>query len=79
MGGEKPMENKQEAEEYFKENYGKEKLRSGVNLSVPKLLWIDYQKFCLNLSKKTKKKIMPSARIRLLMIRDMLENKNSFS
>lgn len=64
--------NDEEVEEYFKENYND--TRQQTNLSFHKNLWIDYQTFCLKLSKKTKKKITASGRIALLMIRDMLEN-----
>lgn len=75
------MENKQQAEIFYKENYQNEKEKEirGMNLSISRLLWIDYQKFCLDLSRRSKKKISVSARIRILMIKDMLENKNSFS
>ena len=62
----------EEAEKYYKEIYQNEK--EGVGLNINKHLWIDYQKFCLELSRKTKKKITASARIRILMIKDMCEN-----
>ena len=69
------MIKEEEVEEYYKENYQNQK--EGTGLSINKQLWIDYQRFCLDLSRKTMKKITASARIRLLMVRDMLENKKS--
>lgn len=69
------MVREEEAEEYYKKNYQNQK--EGTGLNINKQLWIDYQRFCLELSRKTMKKITASARIRLLMVRDMLENKKS--
>ncbi len=61
----------EEVEKYYEENYLNEK--GGTSLNINKQLWIDYQKFCLDLSRKSKLKITASARIRLLMVKDMLE------
>lgn len=66
----------EEVEKHYKENYNDKKERT--NLNINKFLWLDYQQFCLNLSRTTRKKITASARIRLAMVRDMLENKPRF-
>jgi len=69
------MVKEEEVEEYYKEKYQNQK--EGTALNINKQLWIDYQSFCLELSRKTMKKITASARIRILMVRDMLENKKT--
>ncbi len=63
----------QEAEGNFEEKYNNQ--RRGKSLNINKQLSIDYKIFCENLSRKTKKKVTPSSRIRILMVKDMLENK----
>ena len=67
------MVTENEVEDYFKKNYYNKKQQT--NLNINKNLWIDYQKFCLELSKNSKLKITASARIRLLLVKDMLDNK----
>ncbi len=67
------MTTEEEAEEFFEEKYNNEK--EGKSLNINKQLAIDYKIFCENLSRKTKKKITPSSRIRILMVKDILENK----
>ncbi len=69
------MIREEEIKEYYKDNYKNQK--EGTGLNINKQLWIDFQKFCLELSRRTKKKITASARIRLLMVRDMLENRKN--
>ena len=61
----------EEIEKYYEKNYLNQK--EGTSLNINKQLWIDYQKFCLDLSRKSRKKITSSARIRLLMVKDILE------
>ncbi len=63
----------QEVEEYYKKNYHNGKI--GSSISINQCLWIDYQKFCLDLSRGLPKKITLSKRVRLLMVKDMLEHK----
>ncbi|KKL63308.1 hypothetical protein LCGC14_2176380 [marine sediment metagenome] len=67
------MVSQEEIEEYYEMNYKNEK--RGASLNINKQLLIDYQKFCLELSRKSKLKITASARIRLLMVMELLENK----
>ena len=62
----------EEIVKYYKEKYHNGKKSTGININ--KQLWIDYQEFCLGLSRKSKLKITASGRIRLLMIKDMMEN-----
>ncbi len=64
----------QEAKEYYDNSYKNEK--ESTSLNINKQLWIDYQRFCLDLSRK-KKKITASARIRLLMVIDMRYNRKN--
>lgn len=64
----------EEVKDYFESHYHNHKRGTGININ--KNLWLDYQEFCLRLSRKTNKhKVTPSSRIRLLMVRDMMENK----
>ncbi len=63
----------EQAEEYYNKTYHNNKV--GKNLNINKNLWIDYLEFCLKLSRKKNKTVTASARIRLLMISDMCENK----
>lgn len=71
------MTPEEDAKIYYKKNYQNEK--EGTSLNINKQLWINYQEFCLKLSKKTKKKVTASSRIRILMIKDILENKDKIN
>ena len=61
----------QEAEGYFKEHYEKKNEKRGRSINIPERLFKDYHKFCIDEGESMSK------RIRLLMIRDMIENKKN--
>lgn len=62
----------EEIKKYYKENYRNEK--RGVSLNINNKLMIDFQIMCLELSKKSKKKITPSSVVRKLIVKFLLEN-----
>ena len=63
----------EEIDKYYKENYKNEK--RGTSLNINKQLWIDVQKTCLELSRKSKKKITGSYIVRKFMVEFVMENK----
>jgi len=62
-----------EVDKYYKENYKNEK--RGTSLNINKQLWIDVQKTCLELSRKSKNKITGSFVVRKFMVEFVMENK----
>ena len=59
--------------EYYALNYQNQK--EGTNINLNKQLWIDFQVLCLELSRKRKKKVTPSAMIRYMMVEKIMQNK----
>lgn len=63
-----------DVDEYYDLTYKNHK--EGTNLNINKQLWIDFKVLCLELSRKEKKRVTPSAMIRKMMVEKILENKN---
>lgn len=58
--------------EQYEKRYKNGKQR--ININMQRCLWLDYQEFCLELSRKAKKTITASSRIRHVLFKDMIEN-----
>ena len=66
------MVSNEEAERYFKEHYEKKNQKRARSINIPERLFKDYHKFCIDEGENMSK------RIRLLIVKDMLENKSNF-
>ncbi len=63
------MVSDEEVEKYFQENYEKKNRKKARSVNIPERLFKDYHKFCIDLNESMSK------RIRLFMVKEMIENK----
>ncbi len=63
----------EEIEKYFKENYEKKNFKRARSINIPERLFKEYHKFCIDKNESMSK------RIRLFMVKEMLENKKSIN
>ncbi len=61
----------EEAEKTFEEKYEKKNKKRARSINIPERLFKDYHKFCIDKNESMSK------RIRIFMVKDMLESKNS--